>query len=152
MISVSSKFQYNSTKAVGGVCKTKSPAFCTQIERLTNRRMDRQSDFSIPPKALLWGYNKLTHDCIAMSYKWLLHLVTQLGSLYKINLLKTLWKKEKMLVTSIFSFSHNVFFFIQHNNPKLSYITYVACNYFHLVQSKILSLGKELRLVGCIGV
>ena len=27
----------------------------------------------------------------------------------KIDLLKTLWEKEKMLVTSIFSFSHNVF-------------------------------------------
>ena len=25
------------------------------------------------------------------------------------SLLKTLWEKEKMLVTSIFSFSHNVF-------------------------------------------
>ena len=27
-----------------------------------------------------------------------------------INLLKTLWEKEKMLVTSIFSFFHNVFY------------------------------------------
>ena len=28
----------------------------------------------------------------------------------KRNLLKTLWEKEKMLVTSIFSFSHNAFY------------------------------------------
>ena len=40
---------------------------------------------------------------------------SRLLTLMRKSLLKTLWKKEKMLVTSIFSFSHNVFkgFYIQ---------------------------------------
>ena len=33
------------------------------------------------------------------------------------SLLKTLWEKEKMLVTSIFSFSHNVFYPIKRTAP-----------------------------------
>ena len=44
------------------------------------------------------------------------------------SLLKTLWEKEKMLVSIIFSFSHNVF--------------YPSQNQFF--KSNILSFGKEL--------
>ena len=36
--------------------------------------------------------------------------MTTFDALEETNLLKTAWKKKKMLVTSIFSFSHNVFY------------------------------------------
>ena len=38
------------------------------------------------------------------------------------NLLKTLWEKKKMLVTSIFCFSHDVFYPMKHNFNVLSNI------------------------------
>ena len=44
--------------------------------------------------------------------------------------LKTLWEKEKMLVTSIFSFSHNVFYPSQKEFLYLSYIYCVVCKCF----------------------
>ena len=46
------------------------------------------------------------------------------------SLLKTLWEKEKMLVTSIFSFSHNVFYPIKDRNHHLSYIYFIVCKCF----------------------
>ena len=53
------------------------------------------------------------------------------------GLLKTLLKKEKMLVTSIFSFSHNVFYPIKDRNLHLSYNYFVICKcvQFDLVQN-----------------
>ena len=51
-------------------------------------------------------------------------------TLYETNLLlptlgkkklKTLWEKEKMLVTSIFSFSHNIFIPIKDKNHHFKY-------------------------------
>ena len=46
--------------------------------------------------------------------------------------LKTLWEKEKMLVTSIFSFFHNVFYSIKDRNHYHSNITlnFVVCKCF----------------------
>ena len=63
----------------------------------------------------------------------------------KNGLLKTLWEKEKMLVTSIFSFSHIVFYPIQHkcNHNKLS-----SANGFNFVQSKSLSVHKNENIAG----
>ena len=48
-------------------------------------------------------------------------------------------RKEKMLVNSTFSFSHNVFYSSQLKFQFLGYI------YFNLEGSKILSFGKELK-------
>ena len=45
-------------------------------------------------------------------------------------LLKTCWEKEEMLVTSISSFSHNVFYPIKDRNHHLSFIYFVVCNCF----------------------
>ena len=36
------------------------------------------------------------------------------------RLLKTLWEKKKMLLTSIFFFSHNVFYPMKHNSNVTS--------------------------------
>ena len=59
---------------------------------------------------------------------------------------KTFWEKEKMLVTSIFSFSHNVF----HPSPqKINFsVTFIllSASPFSLDRSKNLSFGKELKL------
>ena len=44
--------------------------------------------------------------------------------------LKTLWEKKEMLVTSIFTFSHNVFFPIKEKLHLLSNIKIVVCKYF----------------------
>ena len=46
------------------------------------------------------------------------------------SLLKTLWEKEKMLVTTNVSFSRDVFYPIKDRNHHLSYIYFVACNCF----------------------
>ena len=44
----------------------------------------------------------------------LFHTMTPFATPWGESLLKTLWEKEKMLLTSIFSFSQNVFFPIEH--------------------------------------
>ena len=49
---------------------------------------------------------------------------------YGISLLKTLWEKEKKLVTSIFSFSHGVFYSIKEINHHLSNTEFVVCKCF----------------------
>ena len=68
--------------------------------------------------------------------------------------LKTLWEKEKLLVTSNFSFSHNVFksclLLMRQNeylwNRGLGYNYLSSVTAFKLNQSKILSLGKQLTI------
>ena len=61
---------------------------------------------------------------------------------------KTLWEKEKMLVTSIFSISHSVFYSIKERNHHFNNIYFVVCKIyaFNLDQAKILLFGKELTL------
>ena len=46
------------------------------------------------------------------------------------SLLKRLWEKKKMLVTSIFFFSHNVFYSMKQNFNVLSNIWFVVCKCF----------------------
>ena len=65
------------------------------------------------------------------------------------GLLKTLWEKEKMLVTSIFSLSHNVLFSMFSTLSKTNYhflakLNLWSANAFNLVSSNILSFGKDL--------
>ena len=52
------------------------------------------------------------------------------------NLLKTLWEKEKLLVTSNFVFFHSL------SNLKLS-----SANFFSLEESKMCRLGKQDILI-----
>ena len=61
------------------------------------------------------------------------------------SLLKSLWDKEKLLGTSIFSFSHNVS--TLSNSQVKGSVTFIlsSANAFNLDQSKILSFGKELN-------
>ena len=75
----------------------------------------------------------------------LYHTIRALDNLQQRSLLKTLWEKEKMLVTSIFSFSHHVFNPIKDKNHHFKYFNVVVCNAFNLVRSKNLSFGKGLK-------
>ena len=58
--------------------------------------------------------------------------------------IKTLWEKEKLLVTSNFSFSHSVFFFTSLKNFLLfsSISKLSSADSFSMEESKICRLGK----------
>ena len=61
--------------------------------------------------------------------------------------MKTLWEMEKMLVTSIVSFTHNVFFSkFKINIINLATFDLSSANAFNLVQSKLLLFGERLTL------
>ena len=64
------------------------------------------------------------------------------------RLLKTLLEKEKMLVSSIFSFFHNVFCPSRNTFWYFFFITFIllSTNAFNLDQSKILPFGKEFTI------
>ena len=69
-------------------------------------------------------------------------LLTTLDS----SLLKTLWEKEKMLVTRIFSSSHSVSALHKVNfSFRVTFILSPA-NAINLDKAKILTFGKELSL------
>ena len=58
------------------------------------------------------------------------------------NLLKTLWEKEKLLVTSNFSFSHNIFYPFGKSSAISSNSRLSSANSFSLEESKLCHLGK----------
>ena len=58
------------------------------------------------------------------------HTIPTLKHLWKRRILKTLWETEKMLVTSIFSFSRNFFYSSQHKSQFLSRHYFVVCKCF----------------------
>ena len=63
----------------------------------------------------------------------------------KKNPWKKLWVKEKMLVTGIFSFSHNIFCLIKDKVETYGKVFIVSsANAFSLVKSKISSFSKRL--------
>ena len=55
-------------------------------------------------------------------------------------------KKEKMLVTSIFSFSHDVFCTINNKDYHLCYIYLVACKCFEFGQGQIFVMWEWVKL------
>ena len=61
------------------------------------------------------------------------------------SILKTLWEKMKMLVSSIFFFSHNVFYPMKDNFNVLSNILFVVCKCFQFGKPKVLSTGKGFK-------
>ena len=61
----------------------------------------------------------------------------------KKKLLKTFLKKEKMLVTSIFSSSHSVLYPNKDRNSLLAAFGLLSTNTLDLDKSKVLSFGKD---------
>ena len=64
--------------------------------------MSRAKAYGIHVRSIT--YNRAIRIWLTLS-----HTITTFHNQFFGSLLKTLWEKEKMLVTSIFSFSHNVF-------------------------------------------
>ena len=58
------------------------------------------------------------------------------------SLLKTQWEKEKLLVTSNFSFSHSVFYLFGELSAIFIKFELSPANSFGLEESKIYRLGK----------
>ena len=63
------------------------------------------------------------------------------------SLLKTLREKEKLLVTSNFSFSHSVFYPIGELSAIFIKVEIVICKLFQFGRVQNLSFGKELKLL-----
>ena len=61
------------------------------------------------------------------------------------GLLKTLWEKEKLLVTSNFSFSHSVFYPFGELSAIFNKFEIVVSKLFEFGRFKNLSFGKELN-------
>ena len=68
------------------------------------------------------------------------------------SLLKTLWEKKKLLVTSNFSFFHNVFYSIKGRNYHFCCIQFVVCKCFQFGLVPILSYGKDKEDVWNISI
>ena len=60
------------------------------------------------------------------------------------SLLKTLWEKEKLLVTSNFSFSHSVFYPFEELSAIFIKLWIVVCKHFQFRRVQNLSFGKGL--------
>ena len=60
------------------------------------------------------------------------------------SLLKTLWEKEKLLVTSNFSFSHHVFYPFRELSAIFIEFEIVVCSLFQFGRVRNLSFGKGL--------
>ena len=70
----------------------------------------------------------------------LYHIIPTFGEAF----LKTLWDKEKVLVSSIFSFSHNVFYSFKKDFLFLSYIYFVVCKCFQFGKaSNLIKMAKR---------
>ena len=74
----------------------------------------------------------------------LYHTIPTFNDLEEETFGKHCGEKEKMLVTSIFFFSHNVFYHPQH---KFQLFFFSSANALNLDHSKVLSFGKELKVV-----
>ena len=63
----------------------------------------------------------------------------------KNRLLKTLWEKEKMPVTGIFSISHHVFYPSHNKYHFFLYIYFVICKCFELGQVKNFAVWERVK-------
>ena len=87
------------------------------MNRHTETQMDKKADSGIRRKSFaLKDYNNVKKTLT------LSHTDPTFNDLENRSFQKTLWEKEKMLVTSIFSFSNNVFFPITEKLHHLSHI------------------------------
>ena len=103
-----------------------------------------RSPLSHPGGAVKKEWSPLTYDSQRPSpplnpfpnKPWVLHV-------YSASPLKTLWEKEKLLVTSNFSFSHSVLYPFRELYAISSNFKIVVCKLFQNKESKICCLGKD---------
>ena len=82
-----------------------------------------------------------TEDCLltpSPNKPWLLRVCST-------SLLKTLWEKEKLLVTSNFSFSHSVFYPFGELSAICIKLKIVLCKLFQFGRVQNLLFGKGLK-------
>ena len=70
---------------------------------------------------------------------WFLHVCST-------SLLKTMWERKKLLITSNFSFSHSVFYPFEELSSVLIKFEIVVCNSLSLEESKTCRLGEGLPI------
>ena len=63
------------------------------------------------------------------------------------SLSKTLWEKEKLLITSNFSFPHSVFYHLRELSTIFTNFKIVVCKLFQFGRVQNLSFGKELNVI-----
>ena len=97
--------------------------------------------------SILVNLNLLSANAFELVGPQILLFGKELNDLDKRKHLEKLWVKEKMLETTIFSFSHNVFYPYTYRNCSLSYIENVIFTYYGFDQSKILLFSKKLSFV-----
>ena len=71
---------------------------------------------------------------------WFLHVCSE-------SVLKTMWKKEKSLVTSNFSFSHSVFYLFRELSAIIIKFEIVFCKLFQFGRVQSLPFGKRLKVL-----
>ena len=74
------------------------------------------------------------------------HTMTPFDTSGKEAFFKTGWEKEKMLVTSIFSFSHNIFYSITDRNYHLCYIYFVVYKCLQFEHGQIFVVWEWVKL------
>ena len=62
------------------------------------------------------------------------------------SLLNTLWEKDKMLVNSIFSFSHNVFYPSQNTFQSFSHVYFIICTCFQVVWFRLNRVQYPIKM------
>ena len=85
-------------------------------------------------------------DVVSLTQKGRITHVTKIGTyltLQYIYLLKTLWKQEKLPVTSNFSFSHGVFYPFRELSTVFIQFEIVVCKLFQFEDFKICCLRKS---------
>ena len=95
-----------------------------------------QASFSWPLKVgIVWrGFNPFPNEPCFLRF-------------CRTSLLETLWEKEKLLITSNFSFSHSVFYpFVELSNILIKF-KIVICKHFQFGGVYNLSFGKGLKTV-----
>ena len=117
--------------------------FSTPLENLvlfsSNLKLSSANCFNLDQSKILSSGNGLMLDDYPNPFPnkpWMLRV-------YSTSLLKTLWEKEKMLVTSIFSFPHSVFYSMKKKIIILATFNLSSVNAFNSVMFKILLFGKE---------
>ena len=63
------------------------------------------------------------------------------------SLLKTLWEKEKLLVTSNFSFSHNVFYLFGELSAMFIKFKIVICKVFHFGPVRNIVVWERVKFI-----
>ena len=98
------------------------------LVKATLQKPDKASKRVLCRNAFYFWHSVVTHY----------HIIPAFNTPWKESFRKHCEKKDKMLVTSIFFFFHNVFYSSQHKFQFLSHYYFVICVFCHLVKSELI--------------